>query len=142
MTLKILVVDDEKDMRRILRGILEPLSTICEAADGNEALSVLSRERPDLMLLDVAMPGLDGIAVLKRALEAQPNLAVVMLTGAVDFKVVRDALEGGARSYITKPFEIEAVTAEVRRLAGQDAPLHAPDDPPWTVKGKGEFRSP
>ena len=136
MPVKIMVVDDEEDLRRILRGILEPFGQVCEAADGEEALRLLRREKPALMFLDVAMPGLDGLTVLRRALSALPSLAVVMLTGELDLRVARAALEVGARAYITKPFSPEAVSAEALRMAEGGPVARSPDEPPWRVVGR------
>jgi CheY-like chemotaxis protein len=134
MRAKIMIVDDEEDLRRILRGILEPIAQVCEAAGGEEALRLLLREKPDLMFLDVTMPGLGGLALLRRALRTAPHLAVVMLTGNLDLSVARAALEGGARAYITKPFDPGTVIAEVERLSGAASP--PPGEPPWRVRGK------
>lgn len=129
---KILVVDDDADMRKMLCGVLEPLGTVIAAADGAEALRALETEKPALMLLDVTMPGESGLSVLLKARAAAPHVVVVMLTGETDLFIARTALEQGARAYITKPFEPEAIRAEVRRLTGGDA--DAPSgDPPWRV---------
>jgi DNA-binding response OmpR family regulator len=112
--------------------MLEPIAQVCEAADGEAALRLLRREKPDLMFLDVTMPGLGGLAVLRRALHQAPHLAVVMLTGELDLRVARDALDRGARAYITKPFDSETLIAEVERLIG--AAARGPGEPPWRVR--------
>lgn len=132
MSPRILVVDDDADMRTMLRGTLEFVCRVTTAADGQEALVALERDKPALMLLDVTMPGLDGLAVLERALAVAPNLVVVMLTGELDLSVAREALNRGARAYITKPFEPEALRAEVVRLTGGE-PAKPDGDPPWRV---------
>lgn len=132
MATKILIVDDDADMRKMLRGVLEPLGTVVEAADAVAALRMLSAEKPSVMLLDVTMPGEGGLSVLLKARAAAPQTLVVMLTGETDLFVARTALEQGARAYITKPFDPEAIRAEIRRLTGGDA--DAPSgDPPWRV---------
>lgn len=128
---KILVVDDDPDMRRMLRWILTPLGRVFEAADGVEALRALKDEKPALMLLDVTMPGVDGLVVLERARAAAPHLVVVMLTGLEDLAVARTALELGARSYITKPFDPEVLRCEILRLTGGEPPQDF--GPPWRV---------
>jgi DNA-binding response OmpR family regulator len=116
MRRKILVVDDDADMRQILLCALDPLADVLEAADGHEALRKLKAERPRLMLLDVAMPEMDGLEVLKAARDFDPNLVVVMLTGESDLTVAKRTLDLGARSYVTKPFDAEVVYAEIQRL--------------------------
>jgi FixJ family two-component response regulator len=68
------------------------------------------------MLLDVSMPEMGGLAVLEAARALDPRLAVVMLTGESDLGVARKALDLGARSFITKPFDVEVVLDELRRL--------------------------
>lgn len=126
-------MDDDPDMRGMLRAIVEPLGQAATAADGAEAMEALARERPDLIFLDVAMPGEDGLSVLGRVRAADPGVAVVMLTGETDLAVARTALERGARSYITKPFDPETIRAEVLRFAG--GPRTRGDEPPWRVTG-------
>lgn len=131
MTRKILVVDDDEDMRRMLRHILEEDAEILEAPDGASALHVLVREKPALMLLDVTMPDADGLEVLERTRRAAPDVVVVMVTGQTDLSVALTALERGARAYITKPFDPQDIRAEVRRLSAGGPPE---DSPPWRVK--------
>jgi DNA-binding response OmpR family regulator len=130
--MKILVVDDDSDLRSVIRGVLEPVGTVIEAADGDSALRALASEKPAVMLLDVTMPGESGLSVLSKARASAPNLIVVMLTGEMDLRVARTALEQGARSYITKPFDPEALREEIRRLTRVDE-VAGPGDPPWRV---------
>lgn len=133
MPTRILIVDDDPDIRRILRKVLRPVGRVLEAADGEEALRLLAREKPELMLLDVTMPGVDGLTVLARARAAVPSLIVLMLTGETDLHVARAALERGARAYITKPFDPTTLREEVLRLTS-GAPDAAYDPPPWRVR--------
>ncbi|MFI5361933.1 MAG: response regulator transcription factor [Elusimicrobiota bacterium] len=116
MPRRILVVDDDPDMRQMLLCALDPLAEVSEAGDGPSALRKLRTLKPDLMLLDVAMPEMNGIAVLKAALAIDPRLVVVMLTGESDLATAKKTLDLGARTYITKPFDVEVVTGEVSRL--------------------------
>ncbi|MFI5345639.1 MAG: response regulator [Elusimicrobiota bacterium] len=137
MARKILVVDDDADLRRILRGLLAPFGTVLEAANGLDALGLLRAEAPALMLLDVSMPVMDGLAVLTDALAIDPKLPVVMLTGDMDMHIAKRALEAGARSYITKPFEPSSLCAEVRRLTGVGDAVPDEDEAsgrPWRVR--------
>jgi two-component system chemotaxis response regulator CheY len=132
---KILIVDDDADLRLALSGLLAPLGEILEASDGMEALRALRERKPALMLLDVSMPGMDGVAVLKAALAENPTLTVLMVTGEADLSVARRALEAGARAYITKPFDPATICDEVARHAGIDRkPRNEGFERPWRVR--------
>jgi CheY-like chemotaxis protein len=133
MARTLLIVDDDADLRAVLRRLLEPLGRIVEAADGAEALLLVKAERPALMLLDVSMPGLDGLTVLEDALSINPKLLVVMLTGEMDLHVARRALTSGAREYVTKPFDPRALSGEIERLLRESEELRSPDRP-WRLK--------
>ena len=110
----ILVVDDEPQIRRVLRATLSAEGyAIVEARDGQEALEKLRGERPDLILLDVNMPVLDGLAAC-REIRATSRVPVIMLTvrGAEKDKV--RALDAGADDYVVKPFGIQELLARIR----------------------------
>lgn len=131
----ILIVDDDDDMRFVLRGLLEPLGRILDASNGPDALKLVKAERPALMLLDVSLPGMDGLAVLAEALKLNPKLPTVMLTGDTDVHMAKRALDAGARAYITKPFEPATMCAEIKRLAGlDDEPERTNPGRPWRVR--------
>jgi DNA-binding NtrC family response regulator len=127
---KILIVDDDDDLRRALAAILSPLFNVITASNGNEALELVRRERPRLALLDVSMPGMSGLEVLAAAKAAAPALLVVMLTSQQDIEVAAKALNLGAVEYITKPFDADDIRAEVARLIGPKEPA---DGRPWKV---------
>ena len=127
----LLVVDDDAEMRALLRRILAPLGKVLEASNGPDALRLIQGEAPGLMLLDFAMPVMDGLAALRAAREIAPNMSVLMLTGDSDLSVIKRALAGGARAYITKPFEVESLLREVSRLL---TIVEAPPDRPWSVR--------
>jgi len=129
---KVLIVDDEANIRQILLFVLNPVSDTLEAANGRDALRLIQSEKPSLVLLDIAMPEMDGYAVLKAALELVPTLYVVMLTGQQDIKVIQRFLEAGARAYITKPFDPKVLRSEVGRVLDD---LTTPSDSyrPWRI---------
>jgi DNA-binding response OmpR family regulator len=112
----ILVVDDEADVRGLLRDILERAGyRLLEAADGQEALRLLYAERPDLVVLDVEMPVLDGWGTLARIRELS-EVPVMMLTASGgELQRVR-GLSGGADDYVTKPFGRQELVARVQAL--------------------------
>jgi CheY-like chemotaxis protein len=116
----IIIVDDDQLVRRLLRRILTPLRcSIFEAADGEEALALIRRAPPTLVLLDLDLPRLDGWGVL-RACQADPVLAgvpVVLVTGNLTVTEV-GAREAGARAVLRKPFSPAALRALVVALTG------------------------
>ncbi|HVP68206.1 MAG TPA: sigma-54 dependent transcriptional regulator [Anaeromyxobacteraceae bacterium] len=116
---KILVVDDEKLIRwsvgeRLQRGGYEVLS----AESGEEALEVVGAQSPDLMLLDVRLPGIDGLATLQRALGLQPELAVLMMSAHSTVDIAVEAMKHGAIDFLVKPFPFQALDAAVERALG------------------------
>ncbi len=121
----ILVVDDEPDTVDLLRVTLsEEGFRVLSASDGHEALALLEREVPSLILLDMMMPGLSGFDVLE-ALgrdHEKARIPVVVLSARGDEASMRRGLALGARRYISKPFELRALVAEVRRQLAAGAP--------------------
>jgi CheY-like chemotaxis protein len=101
---KILLVDDEPHIRKFVGLLLKQLGspTIVEAANGQEALALYQQEQPDLVMLDVNMPGLDGIATLRKLRELDPEVVVIMLTSLASRQVVEGAANLGACLYIRK----------------------------------------
>ena len=117
---KILVVDDSAFMRRIVKNILtrNGFQEIVEARNGLEAIEVFRRDSPDLVLLDVIMPGMGGIEALRRIRDLDENAEVVMLTAVGQEEMRNECLRLGALDYIVKPFEEEQVVEVLRRLGG------------------------
>ena len=101
---KALIIDDEQQMRRLLRMVLESRGyEVCEAADGQLGLQEAAFQRPDVLLLDLGLPGLGGIDVLKR-LREWSDVPVLILSVRDQETVKVEALELGADDYVTKPF--------------------------------------
>lgn len=115
----ILVVDDEKSVRDLLRDTLELDGyEVIEAADGPEALKRYNGERPDGLILDIMMPRMSGIDVL-REIRARPDgadLPVILLTAAGDDKTTWDGWSAGASCYLTKPFDPDNLLGWVERI--------------------------
>lgn len=128
MTSKILVVDDDNLMRELLKAILkaEGFTVVGEARDGQSALQQVERLRPDVVCLDVNMPGMSGLDVLKRIQNVAPGVKVVMISGDASMSTVREAVGYGAIGYIIKPFNQVRVGAAIR------AALKGPGDSPFS----------
>lgn len=127
---RIVVADDEAHIRDVLRGYLEAEGfDVVQAADGNEALRLAREHRPDLVLLDVTMPGLDGVEVL-RQLRTESDVYVIMVTARADELDKLVGLAVGADDYITKPFSPREVVARVKAVLrrGRDTAPTAPDE--------------
>ena len=128
MTAKILVVDDEAKIVKLVRSYLEQAGfAVVEAADGQTALIQARREQPDLIVLDLGLPGLDGIEVT-RTLRRERATPIIMLTARIEDTDKIVGLELGADDYITKPFSPRELVARVRsvlRRTGSAAPAPA-----------------
>lgn len=119
---KVLVVDDEPDIRRVIALSLAHFAgwEVVQAASGPEALALAVAERPDVVLLDVTMPGMDGRQTLA-ALRADPSTAtipVVFATARVRPNDVEEWIALGARGHLTKPFDPTTIAAEIARIVG------------------------
>lgn len=116
-TNRVLVVDDDKDIVRVLRAYLEQAGyTVFTAYDGTTALHAVIRERPDLVILDLMMPGKDGLEVT-RTIRANPAVAqtyILMLTARIDDTDKVVGLELGGDDYVSKPFNPREIVARVR----------------------------
>ena len=144
----ILVVDDEEPVRDVLCEYLESQGFGVEAApDGETALAALGRHRPDLVLLDVRMPGLDGVEVLRRMRHAAPHVPVIMVTANESVGLAREMLELGAFDYVAKPFDFSyldrAVSAGLLQGGYPLASAGAPAAPaaPWLALVLAVFRA-
>lgn len=113
----ILIADDEENIRRVVRLNLEAEGySVIEAGDGEEALRRLEIDRPEILILDVRMPKLDGLAVLRQLQTDSSDVRVLMLTGATDEEDYLRGLGAGAVDYIAKPFEPEDLVGAVEQL--------------------------
>jgi response regulator RpfG family c-di-GMP phosphodiesterase len=116
----ILVVDDDAAIRQVLSESLGDLgyrSTV--AADGREALARIGAHPCDLLISDIDMPGLDGLALLREVRAAAPEVGVILLTGVCDLDTALRAMRMGASDYLTKPFRLEHVRITVERVLEQ-----------------------
>ncbi|MDA8121663.1 MAG: UDP-3-O-acyl-N-acetylglucosamine deacetylase [Deltaproteobacteria bacterium] len=123
----ILIVDDEANIRKSLEGVLGDEGYSCAlAVDGADALSQLRSVHPSLVLLDIWMPGMDGMETLRRIKELRPGTPVVMMSGHATITTAIMATKAGAADFVEKPLEIDLVLNAIRRALGtQDASLRA-----------------
>lgn len=120
--IRIVLADDADDIRRLVRFVLdrdERFSVVGEAADGAQALELVEAERPDLLLLDLAMPNVDGLEVLEDLRHRVDGPVVVVLSGFTNAEAVNEALALGASSFVSKG---ESITDLPNVLAAAVAP--------------------
>ena len=126
MTVRVAIADDHRVVRVGLEQLLGTFDDVelVGTADGGEAAVVLcTRERPDVFLLDLAMPDLDGIEVTRRVAQASPETKVVLFTSFSDRDGIEAALDAGAVGYLLKDAEPEEIRAAIRAAARGEAPL-------------------
>jgi two-component system, OmpR family, KDP operon response regulator KdpE len=122
---KILIVDDEPQIRRVLRTTLSSQGyTVAEARTGDEALEHIRNERPDLILLDVNMPGISGLETC-REIRSSSDIPIIMLTVRSSEHDKVQALDAGADDYVTKPFGSEELMARIRAGLRRAAPTES-----------------
>ena len=120
----IMAIDDEAEILRLLKKILEEEGYVFTGTtSGDSAFALMHECQPDLIILDITMPGLDGFQVLK-LIRRKSQVPVIMLTGKGDFTTLRESVEGGADDFIRKPFYplelVARVKAKLRRVALQN----------------------
>jgi CheY-like chemotaxis protein len=108
---RVLVVDDNAEVRAMLEDVLTSLGYVTRtAADGAAAVRAVLTESPDVVLLDVYMPGLSGVGALPTIVALAPHAKVIMISGAANEDVLKRSLAFGAHDYVTKPFEISSLS--------------------------------
>jgi len=113
---KILVVDDEQDVRETLESVLKKLNYQPFVAEGGDtALDIIKRQKIDVVLSDLYMPGMDGIELLKRIKSNDKNIVFLMITAHPTIETAVEAIKKGAYDYLTKPFHIEEVRMKINR---------------------------
>lgn len=116
---KILVVDDEDDVRLFLQDFLSERDLeVFAAATGEEALEIIDRVKPDIVLLDLMMPGMDGLQCLEAIKKGHPQTNIIMITALNDEVRVAKAKKLGAHNYILKPFSLGYLETELMKLIG------------------------
>lgn len=119
---KILVVDDEPSVCDVLKEFLASYGyQVSVAYSGDEAIEAYQQDRPDVVLLDVRMPGKDGIETLRDIKSKDPSATVIMVTAVHKENVIREALAEGASDYITKPINPQSLELAIRTKMQQQS---------------------
>lgn len=123
MTRKVLVVDDEPDILLTVRLALELEGyDVVEAATGEEGLTLLRDECPDIVLLDLRLPGLDGFAVLERLPDQEPEVPVIVISAHAAGATIKRAFDMGCRDFITKPFTPDELVSKINAAMSDSVP--------------------
>lgn len=120
--MKIMIVDDHQEMRRLLRGALSHLAEIRECGNGSEAIAAFAQERPDWTVMDVAMKGIDGLEATRRIKASFPDARILVLTQHDSPGVRQAARDAGASAFLSKDqlTEIERVVTRSENVSRQD----------------------
>jgi two-component system, NarL family, response regulator LiaR len=136
--IRVMIVDDHPIVRDGLKSMLlafDDLQLVGQAGDGNEALAQCGQTQPDVILMDMVMPGMDGIAATRAILELCPQMKIIMLTSFVEDSVVQNALEAGAIGYLLKNVAINTLAEAIRSAYGGQ-PVLSPDATAALIRGK------
>src|SRR5579864_4467825 len=114
---RVMITDDSDSIRMVLRDILVigHHELVAEATNGFEAVEKFNETKPDLLLLDMAMPKKDGLSALKEILGTSPNAKIIMITASDNVNTMKECIESGATAYLLKPFNFEDVLKTITR---------------------------
>ncbi len=117
----VLIIDDNDMMREVLRVTLrsDGYNVVGEATDGMAGLEMVAKLKPDVICLDIQMPKINGLNVLKMVKEKLPRTAVLMITGQSERSIVQEALAGGASGFILKPFNTGTILSTMEKVVAK-----------------------
>jgi DNA-binding NarL/FixJ family response regulator len=124
--IRVLLADDQRVVREgltLILDLLEDVEVVETASDGEQAVALAERLSPDVVLMDLRMPRVDGIEATRRLAASRPRIGVIALTTYADDASVLGALRAGARGYLTKDASAEQIAAAITRVAGGEASL-------------------
>src|ERR1700726_4666971 len=140
MSYSILVVDDEElTLRTVSRGLRQEGFDVFTAASGEDALKVFPDEKPDLTVLDIVLPGIDGVEVLRRMKEANPAAIILMMSAYHMVDRAVEAMKLGAYDYLVKPFHLADMIATLHRATEMLALRVRVRDTVESAKGRYDF---
>ncbi|MHB8140836.1 MAG: response regulator [Vulcanimicrobiaceae bacterium] len=118
MSKKILIVDDAVVMRMMIKGILAKngFDVVGEAQNGVEAVDKYKQLQPDLVTMDMVMPEMDGITAVRQIMAVDPNAKIIMCTSMGQQALVVEAIQAGAKSFITKPFQPPKILETINKV--------------------------
>ncbi|GAC41521.1 response regulator [Paenibacillus popilliae] len=118
---KVLIVDDQNGIRVLLMEVFssEGYSTY-QASNGKIALNIVREESPDIVLLDMKIPGMDGLEILKQIKKMEPQMKVIMMTAYGELDMIKEATDLGAIMHFTKPFDIDEMRVAVNMTLQQE----------------------
>lgn len=122
MSVKVLIVDDLTFIKIVLRDLVTRAGfrVVGEASNGLEAIEMYQERHPDVVLLDITMPKMDGITALKRILELDPLARIIMCSALGQQRLIVQAIQLGARDFIVKPFQPERVISSIKKTMNID----------------------
>ena len=118
--LRVMIADDVQEVRRSTRLMLTlvpEVKVVAIAHNGLEAVELARQHKPDIALMDISMPEMDGLSAIKQIMAQHPNTACVVISAERESQMLREAMSVGARGYLVKPFMADELVAEVRRVS-------------------------
>lgn len=118
--LRVLIADDTQETRRgtrLMLSMIELVTVVAIAQDGREAVELAKRHRPDIAIVDINMPEMDGLTAIQVMMQAQPELGCIVISAERDSDTLRRAMSVGAREYLIKPFTIDELEQAVQRVS-------------------------
>jgi len=118
MGIDVLIVDDLTFIKMVLKDLVEKAGfrVVGEASDGEEALRMFEEKRPDIVLMDITMPKMDGLTALQRILDKDPEAKVIMCSALGQQRLILQAIQLGAKDFIVKPFRPERVIGSIKKI--------------------------
>lgn len=133
--MKILVIDDEKSIRMSLQLMLNKLAaSVLTAESGEEGLALFAKYQPDLVIVDIKLPGIDGLTVLRSIKKTAPGCTVIVITYLSDLRLAVEAMKMGAYDYFTKPFKLEDIKSAVSEIIKRNSFFEDFTDDPAALK--------
>jgi len=113
---RIMIAEDSKESRMFIRDLLEIVNheVVAEASDGLEAVEKFKATRPDIVLLDLAMPKMDGLSALREIRKTDEKAKVILLTASGNLRIINECIQSGAITYLLKPFKIDDLSDAIK----------------------------